>query len=189
MTHVFATQRLCVRRAKSADARFVHLLWTSPAVMGFVGFPNGLAVTIDEVGKTIEKGPDSEFGALLIVSIAATNQAMGQCKIGAPDADGICEPDIKLMPEYWGNGYGTELWSALIDHAFTHSFAKIVQGTPNRANTASVRMQMGAGMAKVDEGIFEPNLTIHPDAVPVPYYRLQIVRQEWRARRERGSGT
>jgi len=175
------TPRLGLRCAREKDAAFIHALWMSPDVMHFVGFPNGLAITIDEVKKTIERGPDSEFGSLLIAELLETRVSIGQCKIGTPDAEGICEPDIKLEPEYWGNGYGTELWSALVDHAFAHSSVTIVQGTPNRTNTASVRMQMNAGMIQVDEGVFEPNLGLHPDAVPVPYYRLQITHEQWLA--------
>lgn len=72
----------------------------------------------------------------------------------------------------------------MIDHAFIHSSAEIVQGTPNRANTASVRMQQSAGMVKVDEGAFESHLNMQPDTAPVPYYELQITRGQWKSRRE-----
>lgn len=99
MNHVLATQRLCVRRAEPMDAEFVHSLWTSPPVMRFVGFPMGLRISLDEVRRTIECGSKSEFGVLLIVSIQETNKVIGQCTIGVPDAEGICEPDIKLKPD------------------------------------------------------------------------------------------
>ncbi len=178
------TARLGVRRAKAEDAAFIHSLWTAPDVMRFVGFPKGLAVTIGDIRRQIESSPDSKFGSLLIAELLETRLPMGQCKISAPDENGICEPDIKLKPEYWGNGYGRELWRALIDYAFIHSSAEIVQGTPNRANTASVRMQMGAGMGKVDEGVFKNSQSAHPDAVPVPYSKLQITREQWKSRCE-----
>ena len=176
--------RLGVRRAKAEDAAYIHELWTTPAGMHFVGFPKGLALRIDEVRKQIESSPDSEFESLLIAELLETRLPMGQCKIAAPDIDGICEPDIKLKPEYWGNGYGKELWRALIDHAFTHSSAEIVQGTPNRANSASVRMQLGSGMVQVDGGVFANHPSPHPDAIPVPYSKLQITREQWKNRRE-----
>lgn len=185
--YLLRTTRLGIRRVRTADAPFIQALWTTPDVMHFVGFPNGLAITIGDVRRQIESGPDSEFGSLLIAELLDTGLPIGQCKIGTPNADRTCEPDIKLKPEYWGNGYGKELWRALIDYTFQHSSAEIVQGTPNRANTASVRMQLGAGMIKVDEGVFEPNLTLHPDAVPVPYYKLQITREQWKSRCETGS--
>ncbi len=175
---------LSVRRAKAEDAVFIHELWTSSGVMHFIGFPKGLAITIGDVRRQIESGPDSEFGSLLIAELLETGLPMGQCKIGAPDEEGICEPDIKLKPEYWGNGYSKELWAALIDYAFTHSSAVIVQGTPNRTNTASVRMQQSAGMVEVEEGVFEPDLILHPDAIPVPYSKFQITREQWKSRCE-----
>jgi len=152
--------------------------------MRFVGFPKGLSITIGEVREQIEGSPDSEFGSRLIAELLETGTPIGQCKLGAIDADGICEPDIKLKPTYWGNGYGKELWIALVDYAFTRSSAKVVQGTPNRDNLASVRMQMGAGMVKVDEGVFESHLNMQPDTASVPYYKLQITREQWQSRRE-----
>ena len=188
MNCVLATQRLRIRRAQAADARFIYTLWTTPEIMRSVGFPKGLSITIDEVREQIEGSPDSEFGSLLIVLSQEPNEAIGQARIGLPDAEGICEPDIKLDPEFWGNGYGKELWPALIDYAFLHSSAKIVQGTPNCSNLASVRMQMGAGMVKVDEGVFESHLNMQPDTAPVPYYKLQITREQWQSRRQIDSG-
>lgn len=176
------TPRLGIRRATSIDAAFIHSLWTMPTVMQYVGFPQGLAITVDEIEKGIASSPESDFGSLLIAAHLETAQQIGQCKIGAPDSDGICEPDIKLHPQFWGNGYGRELWAAMIDHAFANSSASIVQGTPNQANAASIRMQMGAGMIQVDEDVFPNHPSPHPGAVPVPYYKLQITREQWLAR-------
>lgn len=58
--------------------------------------------------------------------------------------------------------------SGFVGYVFQHSSAGIVQVTPNRANIASVGMQQGAGMTKVDEGVFESHLAMQEDAVPVP---------------------
>ncbi len=147
--------------------------------MRYLGYPEGLAISIEEVCRQLADGPDSAFGSRLVVERLSDGLAIGQSKLGTPDADGICEPDIKLDPTHWGRRYGTELWRALIDYAFRHSEARIVQGTPNRENVASVRMQMGAGMIKVGEGVFTEHLGSHPVTVPVPYVRLQITREDW----------
>ena len=183
-SYFLKTARLGIRRAQATDAMSIHDLWTNPVVMQCVGFPNGLAITVDEIRKGIERSPDSEFGSLLIANSLETGLPIGQCKIGAPNSDGVCEPDVKLRPEFWGNGYGRELWEALIEHAFTNPAVHIVQGTPNRANTASVRMQLGSGMVQVDEGVFSNHPSPHPGAVPVPYFRLQITRKQWQSLRE-----
>ena len=34
---------------------------------------------------------------------------IGECKLASPDDDRIAHTDIKLLPEFWGNGYGREL--------------------------------------------------------------------------------
>jgi ribosomal-protein-alanine N-acetyltransferase len=189
------TARLGVRRAQADDAEFIHGLWTSPDVMRFVGFPNGLAISIEQIRDQIRCGPDTEFGALLIAQHLVLGARIGQCKIGVPDRDGLCEPDIKLHPKHWGNGYGRELWQALIDYALEHPGIAVVQGTPHRDNVASVRMQMGAGMTQVDEGIFTEHVRLVSGAIPVPYLKLQITRNQWAARKaglwnylERGNG-
>lgn len=176
------TPRLGIRRATIKDAAFIHTLWTMPAVMRLVGFPQGLAFTVEEIRDQIEASPDSEFGSRLIVRLLGTAEQIGQCKIGLPDSKGVCEPDIKLLPAYWGKGYGKELWAAMIDYAFLHSSARIVQGTPNQANTASIRMQQSSGMVQVGEGIFPVHSSRHPGAVSVPYYKLHITRKQWKMR-------
>ena len=179
------TLRLGIRRATDKDAAFIHALWTMPEVMRLVGFPQGLSISVAEIERGIVTSSDSHFGSRLITTLLETGEQIGQCKIGAPDDDGICEPDIKLHPEYWGNGYGRELWEAMIDFAFINSSAIIVQGTPNQANAASIRMQLGSGMIQVDKGVFANDHSSHPGAVPVPYYKLQITREQWLDRQTR----
>ncbi len=176
------TPRLGVRKATADDAAFIHGLWTSPAVMKYVGFSQGLSISVEEVRRQIVDSPSAEFGSRLVVELLTTGERIGQTKLEVPDTQGICEPDIKLHPSVWGWGYGTELWRALIDYAFAHSSATIVQGTPNRHNIASVRMQMGAGMVQVDEGVFDGHLGNAPGAIRVPYLKLQITREQWLAR-------
>jgi RimJ/RimL family protein N-acetyltransferase len=177
---LFQTPHLRVRRATVDDAGFIHSLWTSPDVMQFVGFPRGLAISVDEVREEIEDTAHADFGSRLIVEQVDDGTRIGQAKLGNVNAEGISEPDIKLHPAVWGRGWGSELWTALIDYTFEHSDARIVQGTPNRANSASVRMQMGAGMVKVSEGEFNNHVGgKHPGAIPVPYYKLQITRSQW----------
>jgi RimJ/RimL family protein N-acetyltransferase len=187
MTHRYfmQTDRLGNRQAIIEDAAFIHALWTMPAVMRLVGFPKGLSISVGEIEKGIASSSHSEFGSLLIVTQLGTGDQVGQCKMGTPDNEGICEPDIKLHPTYWGHGYGKELWAAMIDYAFLNSSASIVQGTPNQANMASIKMQRGSGMIQVDKGVFPRHPGPHPGAVPVPYFKLQITREQWQSRRDR----
>ena len=180
MTQYFLmTDRLAIRQATAEDANYIHSLWTSPDVMKYVGYPRGLLIDVEEVQSQIERDGGGEFGSRLIVEDRRTGERIGQTKLGIPDENGICEPDIKLHPDHWGVGYGSELWTALIDYAFTHPETQIVRGTPNRSNIASVRMQRGAGMETIAEGEFSNEGSPHPGAVPVPHYVLHISREQW----------
>jgi RimJ/RimL family protein N-acetyltransferase len=177
---IFTTPRLSVRAAIDADAAFVISLWSDPRVMRYVGFPSGIPTADVDVPERIRRG---EGGArLLIAEDRSTHAPVGQCMLGALDASGVCEPDIKLAPDMWRRGYGRELWSAMIDRLFESSACGMVRGSPNVANVASIRMQESAGMKRVGQGLseFPPSMRAFTEAVP--HYVYEISRGEWERR-------
>ncbi len=179
----FCTPRLEVREAADVDEAFIVSLWSDPRVMRFVGFPLGIPTAADDVPRRMRCG--AGLTALLVAESRETRRAIGQCLLGAPDADGVCEPDIKLDPAFWGCGYGRELWAALIDQSFLRSACAVVRGTPNVANAASIRMQESAGMRRVGEGLstFPPEM--REFTVPVQHVVYEVSREEWQHRRAR----
>jgi len=176
----FETQRLIVRAATSDDASFIVSLWSDPRVMRYVGFPRGIPTAAEDVPRRIERGKGLD--ALLVARLRASGEPIGQCMLGTPDSFGVCEPDIKLHPSFWGRGYGRELWAALVDQLFRHSACATVRGTPNIVNTASIRMQESAGMRRVGGGTFEFPDPIKSFTEPVPYALYEITREEWERR-------
>jgi len=173
----FETQRLIVRAATSDDASFIVSLWSDPRVMRHVGFPRGIPTAAEDVPRRIERGKGLD--ALLVARLRASGEPIGQCMLGTPDSFGVCEPDIKLHPSFWGRGYGRELWAALIDQLFRHSACATVRGTPNIVNTASIRMQESAGMRRAGGGTFEFPDSMKPFTEPVPCALYEITREEW----------
>ncbi|MGD2207250.1 MAG: GNAT family N-acetyltransferase, partial [Anaerolineae bacterium] len=97
-----------VRTATAEDVDLFYALWTNPQVMKNVGFPQGLRVARSELKERLSKQGRSEFEQLLVVELKATGQAIGECKLSYPDEEGIADPDIKLLPEFWGHRYGVE---------------------------------------------------------------------------------
>jgi RimJ/RimL family protein N-acetyltransferase len=176
----FETQRLIVRVATSDDASFIVLLWSDPRVVRHVGFPRGIPTAAEDVPRRIERGKGLD--ALLVAWLRASGEPIGQCMFGTPDSFGVCEPDIKLAPAFWGRGYGRELWAPLVDQLFRHSACATVRGTPSIVNAASTRMQESAGMRRVGEGTFEFPDSMKPFTEPVPYALYEITREEWERR-------
>jgi RimJ/RimL family protein N-acetyltransferase len=179
---ILETDRLAVRPATVQDAGLFYALWTDPRVMRHVGFPHGLRVTRAELEADLAAQGSSELDRLLVVELKATGQAIGECKLAAPNEEGIAEPDTKLLPEFWGHKYGVELWRALVDYQFTHTECAAVQGTPNVENIASIKMQTAAGAVRVDEGVFEFPESMRDDTTPVHYITYRVERAAWKVR-------
>jgi ribosomal-protein-alanine N-acetyltransferase len=174
---IFETERLQIRLAVPQDAGLVHRLWTDGRVMTFVGFPHGLRVTLDEVEADIRSRGEDIFRQLLVVELRSDQQSIGHCQFGEVDEDGIVEPDVKLLPEFWGCGYGREVFQGLVNYLFDHTHCSAVQTTPNRVNTASCKMVEAAGGVLIGEGSWEPPQAMRSFAVPISFYTYRVFRK------------
>ena len=156
MKKIIETKRLIIRKAENIekDVEFYHRLWNHPKVMKFVGFPKGLRISKERISKQISEQSNSEFDRLLLVEIKENGTLIGETKLGFPDEEGISKTDIKLLPEFWGNGFGKEIKKALINYIFEHTDAKAVEGSPNKKNMASIKMQESVGAKKIKEGVY-----------------------------------
>ncbi len=178
---IFTTPRLGIRKARPSerDVDLLYRLWTSPEVMKFVGFPHGLRITAEEVKTQLAGQADSEYDVRLLVELNRTGQCIGECKLGRPDRDGVSETDVKLFPEFWGQGYGTEIKRGLVAYLFGNTDCKCIQATPNRANIASQKMQEAVGARRIGEGVFHFPANMTEYTVDVPYYRYRVYREDW----------
>lgn len=166
---IFSTVRLAIFAATPADANLYVCLWTDPRVMTHVGFPQGIPTEEVDVAARIAAEQDQEpFGRLLVARRRSDRRAIGECKLYRPDGDGISETDIKLLPRFWNQGYGTEIKRGLIEYLFTHTNCFAVQATPNVNNQASIRMQEKVGGVCVGLSVFRfppqtamPTQTVH----------------------------
>ncbi|MBN1426147.1 GNAT family N-acetyltransferase [Candidatus Fermentibacteria bacterium] len=180
-TAVFTTARLTVRPARptTEDSAFLYRLWTTAAVMRPVGFPEGLRTTPEEILLAVQGYRNPPFDIPLLVELAATERLIGQCKLGTPDSEGVAGTDVKLLPEFWGQGFGSELKRALVSYLFSHTDCLAVQATPNRDNIASQRMQEAAGGRRVGEGVHRFPEHMREYTTDVAFYVYHIRRQEW----------
>jgi len=169
---VFETKRLIVRTATVEDVDLFYALWTNPQVMKNVGFPHGLRTTRSEIEERLARQGGSEFEQLLVMELRATGQAIGECKLADPDEKGIAEPDIKLLPGFWGHKYGVEAWRELVAYQFMHSDCAAVQATPNVNNSASIKMQEAVGGVRIGEDVYR-----FPESRAVSCCRSQPLRQ------------
>ena len=109
-----------------------------------------------------------------------TRQALGECLMGRPDEDGIARTDIKLLPEFWGHGYGLELKRGLLDYLFRHTDSVAVEATPNVQNAASIAMQEAVGGIRIREAVHEFPESTRDYTIPVHHYVYRVERLRWR---------
>lgn len=173
---VLQTARLNIRLAQPADVDLIYRLWTDPRVMAQVGFPQGLRTSPEQIAADLEARGADPLRQLLMVEIRQDLTVIGQCKLGQPDAEGIAETDIKLLPEFWGQGYGVEVKRALVDYLFSHTSCLAVQATPNVDNLASIRMQEAVGGVRVGEAVSQFPASMSDWTTPVHHYIYRVYR-------------
>ena len=183
---VFQTDRLIIRKAVSSDSdvEFFFRLWTDLRVMSNVGFPQGLKITREAIYSAFEKQAASEFDTRLVAELKTTGEPIGECKLGWPNEDGISETDVKLLPEYWGCGYGTEIKQALVDYLFTHTACRAVKASPNKKNVASQKMQEKVGGKIVGEHTHRFPEEMRSYTVDVESYIYMVFREDWERRKK-----
>lgn len=177
---VFETGRLVIRAARLEDVPVYLALWTNPAIMKNMGFPYGLQITPEEIAAKIEEQGETEYGRLLVAELKSTQQVIGECKLYLPNDEGISETDVKLLPQFWGHKYGVEVKQGLVDYLFTHTSCTAVQGTPNVANIASIKMQEAVGAVRVAERVHQFPKGRREDTCPVHHYVYRVFRSYWR---------
>ena len=176
---VLETERLVVRLATEGDVDLYYSLWTDPYVMRNVGFPHGLPVTPRELDERLSRQPQCEFERLLVVELKASGQSIGECSLSHPDKEGIAEPDVKLLPEFWGHKYGTEVSRALVAYEFTHTCCDLVQATPNVENVASIKMQEAVDGVCLGEDVWDSPDWMWAYAAPMHHYIYRVIREDW----------
>jgi RimJ/RimL family protein N-acetyltransferase len=153
-----------------------------------VGFPRGLPLTEEDVKRKLLSRPDTDFDRLIALEITGTGEGIGECSLHHPDEEGVARTDVKLLPEHWGAGYGTEVKKALLDYLFTLTCCAAVEASPNVRNRASIKMQEAVGGVRTGEGVHGFPESMAHFTVPVRYFVYRVTRESWEASRPGGSG-
>lgn len=176
---VFETERLIVRTAAEDDIDLYYALWTNPEVMKHVGFPKGIPLNLDEMKERPFQRGETEFDQMLVVALQETRQGIGECKLSRPDDEGVAEPDIKLLPTFWGKGYGYECWMGIVSYLFENTDCDVIQTTPNVANLPAIKIYETAGAVRAGEDVHHFPESMQAYTIPVHCYIYRLHREDW----------
>ena len=111
-----------------------------------------------------------------------SNAPIGECKLGLPNEEGVAHTDVKLLPAFWGKGFGVEIKQGLVDYLFTHTSCNSIEASPNRSNIASQKMQEKVGAKRIREGTYHFPEHMRSFTKPVELFIYRLDRSEWEKR-------
>lgn len=117
---------ICIRNAVPADCGQLAAWWNDGNVMAHAGFPNGLGITPEEIGRQLAKECDGIRRTLILEN---RGQPIGEMSYRSVE-NRSAEIGIKICnPAYQEKGLGRIALSMLVKELFSMGFAKIVLDT------------------------------------------------------------
>ncbi len=146
------TKRLILRTPKMSDFDFLKSMWEDGRVMKYVGFPDGLKQSDEKIKSWIEGWNSKDILRLVIVD-KQTGEQIGETGYRTDEeypfsSKLAAAPDIKLVPSFWGKGYGSEALKKIIEYIFTNTKLEIIQVTPNIKNQKVIGLYGKLGFSK-----------------------------------------
>ncbi len=164
---------LSIRLTEKADLANVQRLWADPAVMRFVGFPEGLRQTMEHLEKNwlpwVQQSPKRQHWSVY-------QEELGYCGEAYYDVDetGLACMDIKLFPKARGRGIAYAALSHALDAAFSVGGAKRAYVDPHPENMKALSLYRSLGFLPTERA---KHLQPWGNAV-----YMELLRENWEAR-------
>lgn len=160
--------RITIKQTGPEDLDNIQSLWNNGAVMGFVGFPEGLGICslkLEAWLETLKRNRSSRHYSIYEGGIGYC----GETWYGIDTEHGLAALDIKLLPEAQGRGIAAFALSFSIDEAFSDCSVSRVYVDPDPDNVRAWKLydQLGFVSAK------------RPDFLEPWDTYLEITREDW----------
>lgn len=153
------------------DLLNVQRLWGNPDVMHFVGFPDGLQVTVEYLNEKwlpwVQNPPKRQHYSIYEERVGYC----GECFYDVDDT-GLACMDIKLLPEARGKGIAFEGLAYAINNAFMVGNARCAYVDPSPKNEKALRLYQRLGFRE----------TVRPAHLEDPgceYVYMELTRADW----------
>lgn len=163
-----------IKLTDKSDLLNVQRLWAAPAVMQYVGFPQGLHETLESLENNwlpwMQQFPTRRHYSVY--------REGGYCGEAFYDVDetGLACMDVKLLPEARGQGIGSYALSHALDQAFLQGGAKRAYVDPDPENFSALKLYRRLGFRETERAS-------HLEDPGCPYVYLEVSRDDWWAKR------
>lgn len=155
---MFESTRLFYKKMDKTDYDLFYEIYSNQKVMQFTYMDR--LEKLEEARNMFEETlqNQNEYGKCMeyIAILKKTNIPVGIVDydvILSHEKGGIAEIGYFIKPEYWGQGFGTEMGTALIHYLFQNTRIHKIIASCNENNKNSERIMYKLGMKK--EGIFK----------------------------------
>lgn len=140
------TARLVIRRFRLADGAFIVQLVNQPSWLQWIGNRN--VHTLNDAETYLSSGPLSMYErygvGLCGVELAGKLIGMAGLIKRSPEAE--IDLGYAFLPEYWGQGYATEVAQALLNYAINTLKLPRIIATTQLENQQSIKVLERIGM-------------------------------------------
>jgi len=162
-------QRVRLRTVERRDLPFLLSLWNDPRVMRYAGAKHGKGWNEKDIEswyqKYLKRAKHDPPEAIQLIIELLDGTPIGESGCGirkkgwsckgyeAPSGKLVGITDVKLAPNYWGKGYGTEAMREIVKYLFTNTQLDVILVPPHRENTAAIKVYEKSGFRKT-KGIY-----------------------------------
>ena len=165
--------RIHIKLTEKEDLLNVQRLWADPAVMYYVGFPDGLHESMEHLEKRwlpwAQNPPMRQHYSIY-------EDAIGYCGESFYDVDdtGLACMDIKLLPCARGRGIAFAGLSHALTQMFMQTTATSAYVDPNPENAKAIRLYERLGFRRTERAA-------HLEDPGCPYVYMELTRADWEA--------
>lgn len=168
MKKILTTDRLILRELTTADAAQLYKLDNDPQVMKYIGSYHGQERSLEDCEGVVERQREyykKHPGLGIWATILKKDHSfIGWTTLKYLDATQQVELGYRYLPEFWNQGYATEMCTSLVTYGFETLGLNEIVAVAQPQNIASIRVMEKVGMSYVKEDIF-----YHSQVV---YYRM-----------------
>lgn len=141
------TDRLLLRSLRLEDVESEVSLWADPRVTEFMGGPRDAETVRRVLQEELDAPPAGPLGQWPVVD-KLSGEFVGDCGLISKDIDGHSEVELVyvLSVHAWGQGYATEIGSALLRFALEELRQLRIVSLIDQDNVASKRVAEKLGM-------------------------------------------
>lgn len=140
------TARLTIRRFRLADGAFIVQLVNQPSWLQWIGNRN--VHTLDDAETYLSSGPLSMYEryGLGLCGVELAGKLIGMAGLIKRSPEAEIDLGYAFLPEYWGQGYATEVAQALLNYAINTLKLPRIIATTQLENQQSIKVLERIGM-------------------------------------------